>query len=67
MKPVIVYEEPRPVTLGDLCEALADGAVPSKSDGKFYLVSRREVPRLAEALSAYERRQQQAAREGVTA
>ena len=67
MKPVIVYDEPRPVTLGDLCEALADGAVQTKNDGKFYLVSRTEVSRLAEALSAYQRRRETAATEVVTA
>ncbi|MDQ3705431.1 MAG: hypothetical protein M3441_12730 [Chloroflexota bacterium] len=67
MKPVIVYDEPRPVTLGDLCEALADGAVPTRNDGKFYLVSRVEVSRLAEALSAYQRRRETAATEVVTA
>ena len=67
MKPVIVYDEPRPVTLGDLCEALADGAVPTRNDGKFYLVSRVEVSRLAEALSAYQRRRETSATEVVTA
>ncbi|HEX8597777.1 MAG TPA: hypothetical protein VF952_04595 [Chloroflexia bacterium] len=67
MKPVIVYDEPRPVTLGDLCEALADGAVPTRNDGKFYLVSRVEVSRLAEALSAYQRRRENVATEVVTA
>ncbi len=67
MKPVIVYDEPRPVTLGDLCEALADGAVPSRNDGKFYLVNRVEVSRLAEALSAYQRRREAAPTETVTA
>ncbi|HEX8229651.1 MAG TPA: hypothetical protein VF826_10110 [Chloroflexia bacterium] len=67
MKPVIVYDEPRPVTLGDLCEALADGAVPTRNDGKFYLVSRVEVSRLAEALSAYQRRRETVATEVVTA
>ncbi|HVG00072.1 MAG TPA: hypothetical protein VND68_09560 [Chloroflexia bacterium] len=67
MKPVIVYDEPRPVNLGDLCEALADGAIPTRNDGKFYLVSRTEVSRLAEALSAYQRRRQSVATETVTA
>lgn len=67
MKPVIVYDEPRPVTLGDLCEALADGAVPTRNDGKFFLVSRAEVSRLAEALSAYQRRRETATSEVVTA
>ncbi len=67
MKATIVYDEPRPVTLGDLCEALADGSVPARKDERFYVVSRTEVSRLAEALSAYERRRQQAATESVTA
>lgn len=67
MKPVIVYDEPRPVTLGDLCEALADGALPTKNDGKFYVVSRTEVSRLAEALSAYQRRRATAVTHSVTA
>ena len=67
MKPVIVYDEPRPVTLGELCEALADGAIPTRNDGKFYMVSRTEVSRLAEALSAYQRRRATVATESVTA
>ena len=67
MKPVIVYDEPRPVTMGDLCEALADGAIPTRHDGKFYVVSRTEVSRLAEALSAYQRRRVTVATETVTA
>jgi hypothetical protein len=53
--------------MGDLCEALADGAIPTKHDGKFYVVSRTEVSRLAEALSAYQRRRVTAATETVTA
>lgn len=67
MKPSIVYDEPRPVTLGDLCEALADGSLPARKDERFYVVSRTEVSRLGEALSAYERRRKQAATESVTA
>jgi hypothetical protein len=53
--------------LGELCEALADGAIPTRNDGKFYMVSRTEVSRLAEALSAYQRRRATVATESVTA
>ena len=67
MKPTIAYDEPRPVTLGDLCEALADGSLPARKNERFFIVSRTEVSCLSEALTAYERRRQQAATESVTA
>lgn len=59
MKTLIIYEDPRPVTLGELCEALADGAIQSDRDDQYYNVEKKMVSRLAETLLARHVRQQQ--------
>lgn len=50
MKPLFIYDEAQPVTLGQLCEALADGVVPATRNKDCYELRRGDVSRLAEVL-----------------
>ncbi|HYO49347.1 MAG TPA: hypothetical protein VEW94_05800 [Chloroflexia bacterium] len=48
MKRNYATEEPRTVTLAELCEALADGTLPSQQHEGYYVVNRRELNRFAQ-------------------
>lgn len=58
MKTLVIYDEPRPVTLGELCEALSDGAVNAMNDGRYYNVNKADVSRFAEAILARKARRE---------
>ncbi len=58
MKPIFIYREPRPVSMGELCEAVADGSIPAGKEGAYYNVRKPDVLRLAEALLAREVRRE---------
>lgn len=49
MKPAYTYviEEPKPLTLAELCEALAEGNLPSQQEGGYYTVRQRDLLRFA--------------------
>ncbi len=49
MNPVYFFEEPRPLTIGELCEALADGTVQAQSGDGYYVIHQRDLAHLAEA------------------
>ena len=48
MKRIYATEEPRTVTLAELCEALADGTLPSQQQEGFYIVNKRDLNRFAQ-------------------
>lgn len=52
--------------MGELCEALADRAVYTTSDGQYYNVGKRDISRLAETLLARAARKERVEAEAVT-
>ncbi len=66
MKTLLIYDDPRPVTLGELCEALTERTVPAIKDGQYYNVSKRDVSSLAETILARKARKECVETQSVT-
>lgn len=66
MKPLFIYDEPKPVTFGELCEALADGVMPNKKEVGYFNVRKAEVSRLAEVMAARQARKTNVESESCT-
>lgn len=49
MKRSHIYEEPRTLTLGELCEALMDGSIQAQVQDGAYTVRRRDLVRFAKS------------------